>query len=145
MIRRPPRSTLDRSSAASDVYKRQIKNKEVCPFCLNRTKGNSPKRLDGLYEGYGNFWILKCKKGHEWNRLEFEFLNGKQQKIIYQSKLSGYSLITSTTIISGYSLTTPTTINSVSYTHLRAHETVLDLVCRLLLEKKKHTQITDIL
>eukprot|EP00657_Telonema_sp_P-1_P003052 TRINITY_DN1717_c0_g1_i2.p1 TRINITY_DN1717_c0_g1~~TRINITY_DN1717_c0_g1_i2.p1 ORF type:complete len:135 (-),score=17.02 TRINITY_DN1717_c0_g1_i2:95-499(-) len=28
-------------------------------------------------------------------------------------------------------------IESVSYTHLRAHETVLDLVCRLLLEKKK--------
>ena len=27
----------------------------------------------------------------------------------------------------------------VSYTHLRAHETVLDLVCRLLLEKKKYT------
>src|SRR5665811_1076703 len=26
---------------------------------------------------------------------------------------------------------------SVSYTHLRAHETVLDLVCRLLLEQKK--------
>ena len=26
----------------------------------------------------------------------------------------------------------------VSYTHLRAHETVLDLVCRLLLEKKKY-------
>ena len=25
---------------------------------------------------------------------------------------------------------------AVSYTHLRAHETVLDLVCRLLLEKK---------
>ena len=28
----------------------------------------------------------------------------------------------------------------VSYTHLRAHETVLDLVCRLLLEKKKTTR-----
>ena len=27
----------------------------------------------------------------------------------------------------------------VSYTHLRAHETVLDLVCRLLLAKKKQT------
>ena len=25
---------------------------------------------------------------------------------------------------------------AVSYTHLRAHETVLDLVCRLLLDKK---------
>jgi len=28
-------------------------------------------------------------------------------------------------------------MGTVSYTHLRAHETVLDLVCRLLLEKKK--------
>ena len=41
-------------------------------------------------------------------------------------------------------LLTPT---PVSYTHLRAHETVLDLVCRLLLEKKKNTTlyITDLL
>ena len=32
MIRRPPRSTLDRSSAASDVYKRQIsKYAELIP------------------------------------------------------------------------------------------------------------------
>ena len=30
-------------------------------------------------------------------------------------------------------------LKAVSYTHLRAHETVLDLVCRLLLEKKKNT------
>ena len=29
-----------------------------------------------------------------------------------------------------------TFLQPVSYTHLRAHETVLDLVCRLLLEKK---------
>ena len=36
---------------------------------------------------------------------------------------------------------TPTShhAGTVSYTHLRAHETVLDLVCRLLLEKKKNT------
>ena len=31
-------------------------------------------------------------------------------------------------------------MEAVSYTHLRAHETVLDIVCRLLLEKKKHIQ-----
>ena len=31
-------------------------------------------------------------------------------------------------------------IEPVSYTHLRAHETVLDLVCRLLLEKKNKHQ-----
>ena len=32
-------------------------------------------------------------------------------------------------------------VRSVSYTHLRAHETVLDLLCRLLLETKnsKHS------
>ena len=29
-------------------------------------------------------------------------------------------------------------LHPVSYTHLRAHETVLDLVCRLLLEKKNN-------
>ena len=35
-------------------------------------------------------------------------------------------------------------LEPVSYTHLRAHETVLDLVCRLLLEKKKKVQIFDL-
>ena len=42
---------------------------------------------------------------------------------------------------------TITNVRAVSYTHLRAHETVLDLVCRLLLEKKKQqtqTQKTQI-
>ena len=33
-------------------------------------------------------------------------------------------------------------VEAVSYTHLRAHETVLDLVCRLLLEKKKNITLT---
>ena len=31
----------------------------------------------------------------------------------------------------------PVTVKAVSYTHLRAHETLRYLVCRLLLEKKK--------
>ena len=31
---------------------------------------------------------------------------------------------------------------AVSYTHLRAHETVLDIVCRLLLEKKKKGELS---
>ena len=33
MIRRPPRSTLDRSSAASDVYKRQVYDADRCVMC----------------------------------------------------------------------------------------------------------------
>ena len=40
-------------------------------------------------------------------------------------------------LLSGLS---PWNHGTVSYTHLRAHETVLELVCRLLLEKKKSTQ-----
>eukprot|EP00656_Telonema_subtile_P019961 TRINITY_DN21149_c0_g1_i3.p1 TRINITY_DN21149_c0_g1~~TRINITY_DN21149_c0_g1_i3.p1 ORF type:complete len:202 (-),score=59.41 TRINITY_DN21149_c0_g1_i3:28-633(-) len=36
-----------------------------------------------------------------------------------------------------YTVCPTPTAGAVSYTHLRAHETVLDLVCRLLLEKKK--------
>ncbi|WP_460366155.1 hypothetical protein, partial [Staphylococcus aureus] len=61
MIRRPPRSTRKESSAASDVYKRQL---------------------------------LRSESGLRADRV------------------------------------------AVSYTHLRAHETLSDLVCRLLLEKK---------
>ena len=34
-------------------------------------------------------------------------------------------------------------ITAVSYTHHRAHETVLDLVCRLLLEKKNSNAINQ--
>ena len=33
--------------------------------------------------------------------------------------------------------------DAVSYTHLRAHETVLDLVCRLLLEKKEYRLLIE--
>ena len=32
---------------------------------------------------------------------------------------------------------------AVSYTHLRAHETVLDLVCRLLLETKNQNKYSE--
>ncbi len=36
MIRRPPRSTLDRSSAASDVYKRQVHTLNASGLALPR-------------------------------------------------------------------------------------------------------------
>ena len=41
------------------------------------------------------------------------------------------------TSISPESPSTFTSVTAVSYTHLRAHETKANLVCRLLLEKKK--------
>ena len=81
MIRRPPRSTQSRSSAASDVYKRQKQYDKIVLATYNVSKGD------------------------------------------YQTELFKY-------------LDKEKTVVAVSYTHLRAHETVLDLVCRLLLEKK---------
>ena len=85
MIRRPPRSTQSRSSAASDVYKRQIS------FWTRRSE--TERRV-----GVGSDLVaLMVAEQSPWDA-------------------------------------------TVSYTHLRAHETVLDLVCRLLLEKKNTTQ-----
>ena len=82
MIRRPPRSTLDRSSAASDVYKRQ---REI------------------VIDVVAHIAQLTIECGN--------LLGGQCDRLFRQ--------------------------DPVSYTHLRAHETVLDIVCRLLLEKKK--------
>ena len=82
MIRRPPRSTLDRSSAASDVYKRQKQESQTRYEAATAPKSTYTSK-------------------------------GSDGKTVQQS------------------------IKPVSYTHLRAHETVLDIVCRLLLEKKK--------
>ena len=88
MIRRPPRSTLDRSSAASDVYKRQ-----------------------------GQVFAEKP-------RLESKVVE-----------------INGITVVAGGDISED--MEPVSYTHLRAHETVLDLVCRLLLEKKNINTLTQ--
>ena len=43
-------------------------------------------------------------------------------------------------VLRGQAISEAERLCPVSYTHLRAHETVLDLVCRLLLEKKKKTK-----
>ena len=82
MIRRPPRSTLDRSSAASDVYKRQIEYAVANRVALD-------------------IRVINLSLGHP-------ILEAAETDPL-----------------------------AVSYTHLRAHETVLDLVCRLLPENTK--------
>src|SRR5678815_5815328 len=94
MIRRPPRSTLDRSTAASDVYKRQL---EKFPS-LNRAM---PVRCEYLekFPSLNRAMPVRCELPREVPLLE-----------------------------------------SVSYTHLRAHETPEHLVCRLLPEKKKYLE-----
>ena len=97
MIRRPPRSTLDRSSAASDVYKRQL--------------------LDHVLEALSILGPVYGIGGSADDGYALGFQRARQLEWRLATELHDHT--------------------SVSYTHLRAHETVLDLVCRLLLEKKK--------
>ena len=60
MIRRPPRSTLDRSSAASDVYKRQ--GYDTNTNILTGVVMGMAKEIDGFIEEYkgrfNNFNVL---------------------------------------------------------------------------------------
>eukprot|EP00657_Telonema_sp_P-1_P001291 TRINITY_DN12992_c0_g1_i1.p1 TRINITY_DN12992_c0_g1~~TRINITY_DN12992_c0_g1_i1.p1 ORF type:complete len:112 (-),score=39.10 TRINITY_DN12992_c0_g1_i1:53-388(-) len=76
--------------------------------------------LVGLTQGFNNFLGI------------FDFSRFRCVGIIGVRKLEGMNqrLAIKTHIAAD-------TAGTVSYTHLRAHETVLDLVCRLLLEKKK--------
>ena len=89
MIRRPPRSTLDRSSAASDVYKRQHRGITV---------GLEVEQVDDCLDPVA---VLDLGAQVGWRE-------------------------------------------PVSYTHLRAHEPVLDLVCRLLLETQTTTEVPSL-
>eukprot|EP00656_Telonema_subtile_P047653 TRINITY_DN54954_c0_g1_i1.p1 TRINITY_DN54954_c0_g1~~TRINITY_DN54954_c0_g1_i1.p1 ORF type:complete len:106 (-),score=19.92 TRINITY_DN54954_c0_g1_i1:3-320(-) len=96
MTRQPPRATLSSSSAASDVYKRQL-------------DGRMYKELTEV------LYTPAFGANHSDDSL-FPTTGATSVEGMMSSEYGGIS---------------------VSYTHLRAHETVLDLVCRLLLEKKK--------
>ncbi|CZR83272.1 hypothetical protein CDFC105_43995 [Clostridioides difficile] len=92
MIRPPPRSTRKESSAASDVYKRQLTEADII----------------GVLE---ELLIVGADVQHD------------------RKALFGMDAGT----------------GPVSYTHLRAHETGRNLVCRLLLEKKKKTNDANLI
>ena len=69
--------------------------------------------------------------------------NGASPLVIDQASIarakgdSGAEIIAGSSIPVTFNGSRKVTIPAVSYTHLRAHETRHDLVCRLLLEKKK--------
>ena len=99
-IRRPPRSTLDRSPAASDVYKRQDSIR----------RGLAWLRTNGPELGVRVVSLSVAGDPVE------PLVDNPVDAAVAELVAAGMA---------------------VSYTHLRAHETVLDIVCRILLEKKK--------
>ena len=204
MIRRPPRSTLDRSSAASDVYKRQAEGVTLTQFRAT-PRPTTPvgggdlivyvgASSDGERQALATISLIKTPDrpltrnpvdrplfdsletnliGYDWDHT----LDGRKRLYLHWASdlLEGYwTTAVDDAAIAALALPpyrgpwgvpvrewrfprgqdgghyvplgqgivwTGGTLNgqAVSYTHLRAHETVLDLVCRLLLEKKKQT------
>ena len=64
MIRRPPRSTLSSSSAASDVYKRQTAAQLQVTFVCGRSKMEKYKKLREIGQGsFGRVALVQEKKG----------------------------------------------------------------------------------
>ncbi|VTU49176.1 hypothetical protein AMBR_DPAELIID_02803 [Lacticaseibacillus rhamnosus] len=105
MIRRPPRSTQGVSSAASDVYKRQL-----------WLRASRVTRIERVAQP------LALYRQHPAS------ITRSPPRDNYRGRVVQRAI---------------DTWGPVSYTHLRAHETEADLVCRLLLEKKKKTTQTQ--
>ena len=152
MIRRPPRSTLDRSSAASDVYKRQthpapvimvgfikfikriaafVLAPLVVAFCLQAYFS-----ITGAVAWQDLTWMLVGLVGYF---IAYIVIYGSNLRFIETLEHELNHAITAILTLRTIALF-EVVGKAVSYTHLRAHETVLDLVCRLLLEKKKKIQ-----
>ena len=179
MIRRPPRSTLDRSSAASDVYKRQPTEYLGEFFSLIQEiilhPGFKETDFDRLISNQKNYVdeVIRQSSDEEYGKkyLEYVLFKGTPYEHLTQGDSKSLASLTKDDVFTHYRRAYtrsnlvigiagdypnefaekmqatfnqlpegPAPIAAVSYTHLRAHETVLDLVCRLLLEKKKHTQ-----
>ena len=198
MRRRPPRSTQSRSSAASDVYKRQVQRvleEELHTHDLHAAGGGSgaaahehEEQQDELGRRYPAFVVDQRQTGarpgghdHEGGIVEgtgergvagrpeqgADEERGDRQRAAEEAPLGVAPQLAG---LAGDDRPVqretggadpheddvhPQEVGAVadlgagardrepvSYTHLRAHETVLDLVCRLLLEKKKKTSHT---
>src|SRR5665809_14820 len=139
-MRRPPRSTQSRSSAASDVYKREG---------LHLLRGDATEReldpdhlhvglalaIHPLLEAEADELLLRGLALEELLRLVVEVVelalddreHVPRHVVVDLGVLQRAHLALAPLLLVG--------VLPVSYTHLRAHETKANLVCRLLLEK----------
>src|SRR5664280_2561477 len=158
MIRRPPRSTLSSSSAASDVYKRQVKGVAAYADHAQILGQEDDKVYAFIHEALAstlctdldlNAWVGLVLKCGEINLRTMELLDAGNTTAFghpVPTKVPLGAKKGKAILISGHDLkdlaellkqTEGKGINvythgemlpaPVSYTHLRAHETVLDL------------------
>ena len=95
-------------------------------------KAKEIQPLLALLKGKGLTLYFLPPYSPELNRIEKLWHKMKYEWMAFKARSAALLEADVTEILDGFGS------KSVSYTHLRAHETVLDLVCRLLLEKKKH-------
>eukprot|EP00657_Telonema_sp_P-1_P010913 TRINITY_DN5601_c0_g1_i1.p1 TRINITY_DN5601_c0_g1~~TRINITY_DN5601_c0_g1_i1.p1 ORF type:complete len:154 (-),score=53.97 TRINITY_DN5601_c0_g1_i1:80-541(-) len=153
MIRRPPRSTQSRSSAASDVYKRQ--SLHICLQVVHRKNnvaGSSEDRICTSvkyapmfpHSSHGTLaWSRHFQASSSPSTSSTCFCSCTMVRVIRCRTSCTYAHVGQQNRSCGPIVSHCKRLaqsGPVSYTHLRAHETVLDLVCRLLLEKKKNQQ-----
>src|SRR5450756_1769773 len=158
MIRRPPRSTQSRSSAASDVYKRQNQTDMMIGISPAESSDIRFRRLGQLHfipiaakDYIRKHGLPTCNNLEQHVFLQSEYYlartglwDGWQQAVArgriahYCDNSFAYGMLVKAGqgigMLGSYTLAepcfVPLEIDPVSYTHLRAHETRHDLVCR---------------
>eukprot|EP00656_Telonema_subtile_P044114 TRINITY_DN5040_c0_g1_i2.p1 TRINITY_DN5040_c0_g1~~TRINITY_DN5040_c0_g1_i2.p1 ORF type:complete len:431 (+),score=76.28 TRINITY_DN5040_c0_g1_i2:225-1517(+) len=124
-----------------------------CPFCARTMETLYPVLSGELWNRieFKNKYILAQAPGTATTLQDFQSLHGPGEVLgdayeacaqyqVGQSGIKWYEFVRCNDEVywsAGYKAGLGHSPRTVSYTHLRAHETVLDLVCRLLLEKKK--------
>ena len=111
------------------MYKRQ-----GCVYALAMDPVTSTLYVGGDFTAPGNH-VAKWS-GFSWGPVGAGFNNSVRSLLWQGNTLYAGGAFTA----NGWNTVTLNYVAPVSYTHLRAHETVLDLVCRLLLAKKKKQQ-----
>eukprot|EP00826_Nyctotherus_ovalis_P037192 TRINITY_DN3378_c0_g1_i5.p1 TRINITY_DN3378_c0_g1~~TRINITY_DN3378_c0_g1_i5.p1 ORF type:complete len:151 (+),score=27.77 TRINITY_DN3378_c0_g1_i5:24-455(+) len=89
MLRRPPRSTLDRSSAASDVYKRQIFARRVIQLAQGLRWHNLYCLLVHTQD-----WVTFGQNEELEELMTIEGLSGEKSRALYEAGYVNAKLIT---------------------------------------------------
>src|SRR5674536_214 len=137
MIRRPPRSTLSSSSAASDVYKRQVQdfntgdNEGSCYFHVNQKRGRRWSAARGFLKPVLRRQNLRLETGCLVEGLMFDGkraagVRWRQDGVARSARCRGEIVMAAGSIGSPQIMMLS---GAVSYTRLRAHETPEHLVC----------------
>src|SRR5450756_3059737 len=137
MIRRPPRSTQSRSSAASDVYKRQVLHRDLASMgaanlpllavALSVPVMRESFNLTRLFQSAMFLLALPAV----WGGLGlFGHLARRGSRLPLALVISAfvcYSIGLTSQVVGGVAHSSLNAPGPVSYTHLRAHETRHDL------------------